>query len=146
MRILELQPGQFMTRDNWGNRGSQGHLCIGRHADGSLHYYDHGNRSSPVRQGSTAYSHTDFRLCQIDAQPLPKEKENPMPQYQDIQIVVTSTTNQTPQAFATEDEALDWIAEKLENSPRTKFTMFKPYQKIEPKRPSLVDLIVKITS
>ena len=54
------------------------------------------------------------------------------------------TSNNVTKTFIDEDTALDWIKDTLENSPKCSFVMFKPYQKIEPKRRLLTDLIIKI--
>lgn len=58
--------------------------------------------------------------------------------------VITLSDNGSLTAHETEDEALEWIADKLEANPRIKHIMFKPYQKVEPKRPNLKDLITKV--
>ena len=152
MKILELQEGMYCTRDNWGHRGSQG-LCIGLYG-GSLAYFDNGEFSSRVRKHSSAFSYNDFRLCTVKGRcPHPDDfnkqtaqlmpKENTM-KYEDVKIVVITNKDKNPVPFTTEEDALDWIADVLEDNPRTNFTMLKPYQEIKPKRMSLRDLITKI--
>lgn len=143
MRIVDLKEGEYCTRDKWGYRESRGALCIGLH-NGKLTYFDRGRPSSNVRCNSSAYTYNDFALCTQHAKPLKQatEKENTM-KYQDITIAVITSDN-TTKTFENEEQALDWIADTLDQSPRTKFTMFKPYQKIEPKRQSLAELITKI--
>jgi len=152
MKITDLQEGMFCTRDNWGQRGSRG-LCIGIYG-GSLAYFNNGEFSSRVRRFSSAFSYDDFRLCNVrgedvlqagfnkqTAQIMPKE--NTM-KYEDVKVVVITNKDKNPVPFANEEEALDWIADVLEDTPRTNFTMLKPYQEIKPKRMSLKDLITKI--
>ena len=60
-----------------------------------------------------------------------------------IKVIVVTSDNIT-KTFIDEESALDWIKDTLENSPKCSFVMFKPYQKIEPKRRLLTDLIIKI--
>lgn len=142
MKVIDLKEGQYCTRPNWGHHRSVGKLCIGL-VNGKLQYFDKGKFSSNVRKYSTAYNYTNFKLCGIDAQPI-KEGSTMKEDYKEVTVVVTTSEGQV-EGFKTEDDALDWIGDTLEKSPRVKFTMFKPYQKIEPKRPSLADLIIKIT-
>jgi|LGOV01.1.fsa_nt_gb hypothetical protein len=158
MKIIELQEGMFCTRDNWGHRGSRG-LCIGIYG-GKLSYFDNGEFSSVVRLGtgrystSSAFNYDDFRLCTINGRcPHPDDfnkqtaklmpKENTM-KYEDVKVIVITNKDKNPIPFPNEEDALDWIADVLEDNPRTNFTMLKPYQEIKPKRMSLKDLITKI--
>jgi len=140
MTVTELRVGEFCTRDNWGDSDT---LCIGRGNSGILYYLDCGGIRSRVKDYSTAYSYTDFKLCDNFANYI-NIKRTPIMKYEEVKILVVSNTRAASKAFVSEDEALDWIADCLEESPRSKFTMFKPYQKVEPKRMSLKELIVKI--
>lgn len=63
--------------------------------------------------------------------------------YEDIKIIVTSSKGDI-MPFKSEDDAIAWIAEKLEAAPRLNFTMFKGYQAIEPTKPDLSKFIRKI--
>ena len=143
MKITDLLPGEYCTRPHWGNYHSHSDLAIGRTMDGDLCYYYKGKFSSVVTKHSSAYDYSNFTLCNKKAQPLPKE---PTMKYTEIKIIVASSNQNTTKAFESEESALDWIADQLDNAPRTKFTMFKPYQKVEPKRTILTELITKITS
>ena len=63
--------------------------------------------------------------------------------YEDIKIIVTSSKGDI-MPFKSEDDAIAWIADKLEAAPRLNFTMFKGYQAIEPTKPDLSKFIRKI--
>ncbi|NCB97347.1 MAG: hypothetical protein EOM36_03175 [Bacteroidia bacterium] len=66
-----------------------------------------------------------------------------MATYYSASIIVATNSNSSA-LFDTEASALEWIAGKLEEAPRTKFKMFKPYQTVEPQIPDLSSLIKKI--
>ena len=70
------------------------------------------------------------------------QKETQM-SYEDIKIIVTSSKGDI-MPFKSEDDAIAWIAEKLEAAPRLNFTMFKGYQAVEPTKPDLSKFIRKI--
>lgn len=63
--------------------------------------------------------------------------------YEDIKTIVTSSKGDI-MPFKSEDDAIAWIAEKLEAAPRLNFTMFKGYQAVEPTKPDLSKFIRKI--
>jgi len=143
MKVTDLKDGEFCTRPNWGSPPSRGHLAIGNHK-GTLFYYDRGSLSSKVRCNSTAYTYTDFTYCNQSAQSLPIKKEPNMTNDYEKTVILVTTSNNQIKDFISEEIALEWIAEKLEGEPRTKFKMFKPYQEIKPKRVDLSSLISKI--
>ena len=138
MKITDLEEGQYCTRDNWGNQGSRGHLCIGMEG-GKFYYFDRGEKQTRgVRSNSTAYGHSDFRLCDKYAKKVKTMK------YEDTKVIVLDNKSNQAKGFDNEDKALEYIEDMLEINGRTKFIMYKPYQKIEPKRTLLKDLIQKI--
>lgn len=135
MHIRELQEGYYARRDWYCNKHS---LCIGN-INGVLIYFKNGVAQEEVRTKSSAYNYTDFVLCTREAKPI---KEITM-RYGEITHLVTTSDN-CLKGFKSEKEALDYISDEFEANGKLKFTMFKAYQKIEPKRPSLADFITKI--
>ena len=61
----------------------------------------------------------------------------------DIKVVVMSS-NGVSAAFESEEEALNYIADIIEDDNKAQHIMLKPYQKVVPKRVDLSDLIVKL--
>ena len=98
-----------------------------------------------VATTSSAWDYDDYVFCDEDGNILENQpqKEQLMATCYSAKIIVT-TNNNTSASFDTEESAFEWIAAKLEEAPRTKFKMFKPYQTIEPKIPDLSSLIKKI--
>lgn len=145
MKLVDVPPGAYVTRP-WYKRNSRNMLRIFISTNEIPVYVDNTTTSrSVVTKYSSAWGYTDFELCDSAGNPLTNQtqiKETPM-NHATTKIVVTASDN-TIKGYATEAEALEAIAAKLEEAPRTKFTMFKPYQAIEPKVPDLSDLIRKI--
>ena len=154
MRLIDAPPGSYVTR-NWYRRNDKNKLRI--YVDKTApdtknrpkcSYISSNKAERPgfVTDTSTAWGYNDFVLCDKHGDILTnqKQKDNTMahPEYSSKVIVVTNSS--ITAAFNTEPEAIEWIAAKLEESPRTKFKMFKPYQSIEPQIPDLSSLIKKI--
>lgn len=136
MKLSDVKLYEFVTREVWLHRG----LFITRTSSNNFRYQGAGN--TLVSKSSVIRDYTDFIYCDKFGRPLKNKKENKV-KYDETKIVVTSS-NGKMMSFENEGDALDAIADELEGSPRTKFTMFKPYQAIEPKRAVLTDLIRKI--
>lgn len=145
MKLIDVPPGAYVTRP-WYKRSTRNMLRIHVPENETPVYLDDTTQSrSVVSRHSSAWGYSDFELCDFRGHPLTiqtKLKE-PTMNFNNTQVIVTSSDN-TVKCYATEAEAFEGIAAKLEEAPRTKFTMFKPYQAIEPKVPDLSDLIRKI--
>ena len=146
MKLVDVPPGAYVTRP-WYKRNSRNMLRIYVNTNEVPVYIDNtvASRGVVVTKHSSAWGYTDFELCDSIGNPLTNQtqiKETPM-NHATTNIVVISSDN-TVRCYTTEAGALEAIAAKLEEAPRTKFTMFKPYQAIEPKVPDLSDLIRKI--
>ena len=158
MRLIDAPRGSFVTR-NWYLRNDKDKLRIyveetvtDTKSRPRCIYVSSNQDEVPgiVTDTSTAWGYDDFVLCDrygnvlINQNQNQNQKDNTMahPGYNSKVIVVTNSNLSA--SFNTEAEALEWIADKLEEAPRTKFKMFKPYQSIEPQVPDLSSLIKKI--
>lgn len=158
MRLIDAPPGSYVTR-NWYRRNNINKLRIyvdktapdtKNRPKCSYISSNRAERPGTVTNTSTAWGYDDFVLCDrygnilINQDQNQNQKDNTMahPEYNSKIIVVTNSS--ITAAFNTEPEAIEWIAAKLEEAPRIKFKMFKPYQSIEPQIPDLSSLIKKI--
>ena len=154
MRLIDAPRGSFVTR-NWYRRNDKNKLRIyvekavtDTKSRPRCIYVSSNQDEVPgvVTDTATAWEFDDFVLCDKDGNILinQNQKDSTMthPEYSSKVIVVTNSNLSA--SFNTEAEALEWIADKLEEAPRTKFKMFKPYQSIEPQIPDLSSLIKKI--
>lgn len=133
MKITDLEIGKSCYREDW----KKSYLTIKRISMNSWGYFEHGEFSSMLKNNSTSFNHDDFKLvC----------KEQKM-KIEDVKVIILETSKETNKAsrqFESEDEALDYISDRLEESPRSRFIMFRPYQKVTPKRVDLKGLIESI--
>ena len=148
MRLIDVPPGSYVTR-SWYKRNERNKLRIFVYTSRGKMIYTYisncQNRTF-VATTSSAWDYDDYVFCDIDGNVLktqPHQKDTTMATCYSAKIIVT-TNNNVSASFETEELALEWIAAKLEEAPRTKFKMFKPYQTIEPKIPDLSSLIKKI--
>ena len=148
MRLIDVPPGSYVTRP-WYKRNERNKLRIFVYTSSGNTVYTYisncQNRAF-VAASSSAWSYDDFVFCDIDGNILkiqPHQKDTIMAILYSAKIIVATNSNLSA-SFDTEANALEWIAGKLEEAPRTKFKMFKPYQIIEPKVPDLSSLIKKI--
>ena len=148
MRLIDVPIGSYVTRP-WYKRNERNKLRIFVYAsDGKMIYTYISNCQNRafVSTSSSAWGYDDFVFCDIDGNILktqPLQKDITMATSYAAKIIVVTNSNLSA-SFDTEANALEWIAGKLEEAPRTKFKMFKPYQSIEPKIPDLSSLIKKI--
>ena len=148
MRLIDVPVGSYVTRP-WYKRNERNKLRIfGYISRGKMIYTYISNCQNRtfVSTSSSAWGYDDFVFCDIDGNILktqPHQKDTTMATSYNAKIIVATNSNLSA-SFNTEAEALEWIADKLEEAPRTKFKMFKPYQSIEPKIPDLSSLIKKI--
>ena len=148
MRLIDVPSGSYVTRP-WYKRNERNKLRIFVYTSSGKMIYTYisncQNRTF-VSTSSSAWDYDDFVFCDIDGNVLkiqPHQKDTTMAALYSAKIIVATNSNLTS-SFNTEADALEWIAGKLEEAPRTKFKMFKPYQSLEPKIPDLSSLIKKI--
>ena len=151
MRLVDVPSGSYVTRP-WNRRNNHNKLRIFVYNySGDRRYVYRSNLEPPTRvpSNSSAWTYDDFVFCDIDGNILKTQpnlnttKDTTMATLYSAKIIVATNSNVSA-SFNTEAEALEWVAGKLEEAPRTKFKMFKPYQSIEPKIPDLSSLIKKI--
>ena len=143
MHTYDFEYGKFYTREAWKHSSSTRNLALTiPNEDSYATYYDDGYKGNKLSSNSHVRNYNDFIECTKNAKIIKTTKE-PKMEYKKTKIVVT-TSEEKIYRFETEEDALEKIADILEDKPRTKFTMFKPYQKVEPKRITLADLITAI--
>lgn len=149
MRLVDVPSGSYVTRP-WSKRDERNKLRIFVYNSCGDRIYTYisncQNRTTLVAKASSAWDYDDFVFCDNAGNILknqPHQKDTTMAVLYSAKIIVATNSNLSA-SFNTEAEALEWIAGKLEEAPRTKFKMFKPYQSIEPKIPDLSSLIKKI--
>ena len=148
MRLIDAPPGSYVTR-TWYKRNERNKLRIFVYTSGGkmvCTYISNCQKHALVSTSSSAWGYDDFVFCDIDGNILktqPHQKDTTMATHYSARIIVATNSNLSA-SFDTEASALEWIAGKLEEAPRTKFKMFKPYQSIEPQIPDLSSLIKKI--
>lgn len=148
MYLIDAENYTFIKRKVWDKS-----ICVQKE-HGAYTYYRNGKACEKVSVNSNIWMHSDFIYSDIYGNTfsdLPKttydqlntiQKELQM-SYEDIKIIVTSSKGDI-MPFKSEDDAIAWIAEKLEAAPRLNFTMFKGYQAVEPTKPDLSKFIRKI--
>lgn len=148
MRLVDVPSGSYVTRP-WSKHNERNKLRIFVYnscGDRIYTYISNGQNRTLVPTRSSAWDCDDFVFCDIDGNILktqPHQKDTTMATSYSAKIIVVTNSNLSA-SFDTEADALEWIAGKLEEAPRTKFKMFKPYQSIESKIPDLSSLIKKI--
>ena len=148
MRLIDVPSGSYVTRP-WYKRNERNKLRIFVYIScGKMRYTYISNcqNHTSVSTNSSAWDYDDFVFCDIDGNILktqPHQKDTIMATHYSANIIVATNSNSSA-SFDTEASALEWIAGKLEEAPRTKFKMFKPYQTVEPQIPDLSSLIKKI--
>ena len=148
MRLVDVPSGSYVTRA-WCKRNNVNKLRIFVYnscGDRIYTYISNSQNRALVSSNSTAWGYDDFVFCDMNGNILktqPHQKDTSMATLYTAKIIVTTNSNLSA-SFDTEANALEWIAGKLEEAPRTKFKMFKPYQSVEPKVPDLSSFIKKI--
>ena len=142
MNHLQIPSGAIAIRPHWPNTSSTYNLQVYKNPRDNKLYYIQNMDITDLRTpriGSSVYASKDFVITKI-----PTIKEPTMHlKFEELNYVSVSPTEGT-KVFATEDEMLDYIAERIEINPKTEFRMYKPYQEIRRKRIDLKALISKI--
>ena len=144
MKLIELGVGVY-SRHKWRS------LVVVKSNDGD-YYVDIGLEEGvkPLRSDSTAYKACDFEelkdkfLLDVLYKQVKKFLGVKMFKNADEIKVVVVGSDCSCGVFSSEEEALEFIADKLEDNSKLEHTMFKPYQKVVPKKVDLSDLIVKL--
>jgi len=126
MTLYDLNIGEFAQRKAWANK----ELKVKRESLYTFVYYEGTKRTRRLSPESVCFAYNDF---------IKIKGENEM---KNVKVIVV-VEGERDKYFETEEAALDYVAYELEETPRTTFYMFKLYQKVQPKRPDLSDLIVK---
>ena len=144
MKLTSLKKGVY-TRPKWRS------LAVVKLNNGD-YYVDIGleNGVKPLRADSTAYKACDFEelkdeyLLEIIYKQVKKFLGAKMFKTgEEVKVVVVGSDCMCV-GFSSEEEALEFIADRLEDNSKLEHTMFKPYQKVVPRKVDLSDLIVKL--
>ena len=144
MKLTSLKEGVY-TRPKWKS------LVVVRINNGD-YYVDIGLEAGvkPLRPDSTAYKACDFEelkdehLLGIIYKQVKKFLGAKMfKTSEEVKVVVVGSDGACA-GFASEEEALEFVADRLEDNNKLEHTMFKPYQKVVPRKVDLSDLIVKL--
>ena len=130
MILYDLNIGEFAQRKAWANK----ELRVKRESLYTFVYYEGTKRTRRLSPESVCFAYNDF---------IKIKEENEMKNVMKSAKIIVVAEGERDKYFETEEAALDYIAYELEETPRTTFYMFKLYQKVQPKRPDLSDLIVK---
>ena len=142
MRLDEADPGTYVARD-WDPKNRYKRMAIAVPICGlSYQYLINGNIVNTVRKDSIDWDYDDFVYSDEFGTPLTKGTSM-CPIYKNIKIIV-AVNDERIQSFASEDDALQWITSQWAKQPTLKFTMFKPYQTVEPEIPDLSRFIKPI--
>ena len=117
-------------------------IFVARYSNESHYYIANGVASAPVRKVSSAHQYDDFVYSDSTGTTIPEGTLMPS-FYKSTKIIVT-VNNEQMQPFASEEDAIQWITAQWSKQPSLKFTMFKPYQRIEPEVPDLSRFIKPI--
>ena len=144
MKLSSLKDGVY-SRPKWRS------LVVVKTNLGN-YYVDIGleNGVKPLRADSTAYKACDFEelkdeyLLEIIYKQVKKFLGAKMFKTgEEVKVVVVGSDCMCV-GFSSEEEALEFIADRLEDNSKLEHTMFKPYQKVVPRKVDLSDLIVKL--
>ena len=144
MKLTELGVGVY-SRPKWKS------LVVVKSNDGD-YYVDIGLEKGvkPLRSDSTAYKACDFEefkdkyLLEVIYKQVKKFLGAKMfKTSEEVKVVVVGSDGMCV-GFVSEEEALEFIADRLEDNSKLEHTMFKPYQKVVPRKVDLSDLIVKL--
>lgn len=119
-------------------------LLVECREDGTYWYINPNQKPTELRDNSSGFTRNDFVIIEMKQTKKKGIKKMNKKEYEATKVIVMSSTG-VMTTHETEDEALEHIADVLEQDPRIKHTMFKAYQKVEPQRMSLKDLIKPIT-
>ena len=142
MRVTDVKPGEYISRDNWGNTKQ---LAITRNNNFALVYINKGQETNPsiVGDNSSAYGYDDFYSSDKYGNKLPTQKETQMKQ-EEINFIVTNNKTTEIKVFKDELDRDDYIADMLDKHSRIRFYIFEPTMKVEPKAFNLSELFQKI--
>lgn len=142
MRVTDVKPGEYISRDNWGTNKQ---LAITRNDNFALVYINKGQETNPsiVGYNSSAYGYDDFYLSDKYGNKLTKQKETQMKQ-EEISFIVTNNKTTEIKSFKDELDRDDYIADMLDKHSRIRFYIFEPTMKVEPKAFNLSELFQKI--
>ena len=142
MRVTDVKPGEYISRDHWGNTKQ---LAITRNSSFNLVYINKGQDTNPsiVGYNSSAYGYNDFYLSDKYGNKLQTQKETQMKQ-EEINFIVTNNKTTEIKVFKDELDRDDYIADMLDKHSRIRFYIFEPTMKVEPKTFNLVELFQKI--
>ena len=142
MKLIDAKPDSFITRDYDLKSNKTLAIYIPKRSCENLVYYVNGTPERSLRKNSIAYLNNDFVYCDRYANPI-KSKDIIM-HTKNAKVIVTTSTD-SMNSFVSEEDALLWITEIWQKAPNTKFTMFKPYQTVEPEVPDLKRFIKAIS-
>ena len=142
MRVTDVKPGEYISRDNWGTTKQ---LAITRNSSFNLVYINKGQDTNPsiVGYNSSAYGYDDFYLSDKYGNKLTIQKEIQMKQ-EEINFIVTNNKTTEIKVFKDELDRDDYISDMLDKYPRIRFYIFEPTMKVEPKAFNLSELFQKI--
>ena len=144
MKLTSLKEGVY-TRPKWRS------LVVVKFNNVD-YYVDIGLEAGvkPLRPDSQSYKACDFEelkdkyLLEVIYKQVKKFLgANMFKMSEEVKVVVVGSDGACA-GFASEEEALEFIADRLEDNSKLEHTMFKPYQKVIPRKVDLSDLIVKL--
>ena len=148
MRLINCGYGIY-ARPQWLKRSKP--LVAVRNKQGTYYVCPDDDTCCLIRGESTAYKYDDFE--QVSYSKLIEQVYGTVAKHLDgvymvqnildIKVVVMSS-NSVSAAFESEEEALNYIADIIEDDNKTQHIMLKPYKKAVPFKVNLSDLIVKL--
>ena len=148
MRLINCGYGIY-ARPQWLARSKP--LVAVHNKQGTYYVCPDDDTCCLIREASTAYKYDDFE--QVRYSKLIEQVYGTIAKHLDgvymvknildIKVVVMSS-NGVSAAFESEEEALNYIADIIEEDNKAQHIMLKPYQKVVPKRVDISKLIVKL--
>lgn len=159
----------FYESDSYGNVkvGSMEHEKLKLHqvptgecfkyTDGSLVYYKENNVGNEVSsyhayKNGTLYTSSIhpakgrmYYLCDRHGNKKINTKKEIIMKYQNVKVIVINSKTNAIKACDSENEALEYIEEMMEQNPRAKFTLFEPAAVVEPKVSKIRELLTRLT-
>ena len=148
MKLIEGGVGIY-ARPQWLTRSKP--LVIVVHYTGTYYVCVDDDNICEVRAASTSYKYDDFKPVSYSklVEKIYKKfnkflgVDSMAPEVNDVKVVVLSS-NGVSAMFTSEEEALNYVVDCVEDDNKTQHVMFKPYQKVVPKRADISSLIVKL--